>query len=92
MITIISLKKYKRNNFKNIDKIYMILTNNMKYNLINIKPNQIFIDCSYKLILPGLKNYKFFVIKGFDNINNKLILYLFALIRHENKENFTVHT
>ena len=53
----------------------MMLTNNMQYNLINIKRNQIFIDCKYKIILQGLKNYNFFVIKGFDNINNKLILY-----------------
>ena len=66
----------------------MMLTNNMQYNLINIKRNQIFTDCKYKIILQGLKNYNFFVIIGFDNINNKLILYLFVLIRHEKKENF----
>ena len=35
-----------------------------------------------------MKQYKFFVILGFDINNNKLILYLFALIKHENKENF----
>ena len=60
----------------------------MKNILINIKPDQIFIDCTYKVLTSGLKQYKFFVILGFDINNNKLILYLFALIRHENKENF----
>ena len=80
--------EFMRNNLKKNDKIYLIITNNMRKNLINIKPQQIFIDCTYKVIPPGLKKYKFFVIIGFDNNNNKLILYLFALIRHENIENF----
>ena len=64
------------------------MTNHMKNNIYNEKCNTIFVDCTYKIIPPGLKKYKFFVIIGFDNLNNKLILYLFALIRHENKQNF----
>ena len=66
----------------------MILTDNIKNNLQNIKPNHIFLDCTYKIIPPALKNYKFFVILGYDSNMNKLILYLFSLIRHENIETF----
>ena len=48
----------------------------------------IFIDCTYKIVPPGLKKYKFSVIIDYNNKNNKLILYLYALILHENVENF----
>lgn len=63
---------------------YLIITKNMRTK----KCDTIFIDCTYKIIPPGLKKYKFFVILGFDDWNNKLILYLYALINHENKQNF----
>ena len=80
--------EYYKNNIKNTDNIYLILTDNIKYNLQNIKAKHIFLDCTYKIIPPALKRYKFFVILGYDENKNKLILYLFSLIRHENKETF----
>jgi len=52
--------EYTRNNLKHTDKIYLIITNNMKNNLVNIKPEHIFVDCTCKIIPPGLKQYKFF--------------------------------
>lgn len=55
----------------------------MENNLIN----NILVDCIYKIIPSALKKYKFFVILGYDNDNDKLILYSYALIRNENKEN-----
>ena len=60
----------------------------MKKNLIENKPETIFIYTTYKIIPPGLKNYKFFVILGYDKLKNKLILYLFSLIKSENNETF----
>ena len=80
--------EYYKNNIKNTDNIYLILTDNIKHNLQNIKPNHIFLDCTYKIIPPALKNYKFFVILGYDSNMNKLKFYLFSLIRHENIETF----
>ena len=80
--------EYYKDNLKVKDKVYMIITQNMKNNLLNINADTIFVDCTYKIIPPGLKNYKFLVIIGYNNINNKLLLYLFALIRHENIQNF----
>lgn len=80
--------EFMGNNLKQTDKIYLIITNNIRNNLINIKPEQIIIDCTYKVIPPGLNKYKFFVIIGLYNNSNKVILYLFSLIRYENKENF----
>ena len=79
--------EYLKNNIIIKDDIYIILTNNMKKNLNEVKADNIFIDCTYKIIPPGLKNYKFLVVIGYNN-NNKLVLYLFALIRHENIQNF----
>ena len=46
--------------------IYLILTNSMKSNSINI--NTIFMDCIYKIVTPGLKGYKFLIIVGYNNI------------------------
>ncbi len=60
----------------------------MENNLSNIKCDIIFVDCTHKIVPPGLRNYKFLVILGFVNSKNKLILYLYSLINHENKENF----
>ena len=60
----------------------------MENNLNKGCVDTIFIDCTYKIVPPGLKNYKFLVIIGYNHIENKLILYLYALIRHENTENF----
>ena len=80
--------KYYRNNIINEDLIYIILTENIKRNLSNFKPDTIFIDCTYKIIPPGLKGYKFLVIVGYSDTEDKLKLYLYSLIRHENKENF----
>ena len=51
----------------------------MRNNLINIKPEQIFIDYIYKVIPPGWKQYKFLVIIGFDNNSNKFI-FLFICV------------
>ena len=80
--------KYMKNNLIKEDLIYLILTKNIKDNLNNEIVNSIFIDCTYKIIPPGLRDYKFLVIVGYDNIKDKLNLYLFALIKHENKETF----
>ena len=79
--------EYIRDNIKNKEEIYLIITKNMENNLINKKSGNIFIDCTYKIIHPNLKKYKFFVILGYDKDINKLILYSYALIRNENKEN-----
>ena len=81
--------EYLRNNLKVRDIIYIIITKNMKNNLLNYKIDTIYIDCTYKIVPPGFKNYKFLVIIGFDKGRNKLLLYLYSLIRHENTENFT---
>ena len=80
--------EYLKNNIIIKDDIYILLTNNMKKNLNEVKADNIFIDCTYKIISPGLKNYKFLVVIGYYDNNNKLVLYLFALIRHENIQNF----
>ena len=80
--------KYMKNNLIKEDAIYLILTKNIKYNLNNETVDSIFIDCTYKIIPRGLRGYKFLVIVGYDNVKDKLNLYLFALIKHENKENF----
>ena len=56
----------------------------MKKNLVNNKIETVFLDCTYKIIPPRIKGYKFLVIIGYENINDKL----YALIPHENKENF----
>ena len=77
-----------KNNLLKEDIIYLLLTKNIKDNLNNETVDTIFIDCTYKIIPPGLRGYKFLVIVGYDNIKDKLNLYLFGLIKHENKENF----
>ena len=46
----------------------------------------VFTDCTYKIVLPQLKNYKFLVILNYKKNSNKLLLYLYALINHENKK------
>ena len=80
--------EYIKNNIKKKDITYLILTKNMEKNLNKGGAETIFIDCTYKIVPPGLKNYKFLVIIGYNHIENKLVLYLYALIRHENIENF----
>ena len=82
--------KYFRNKIINEDLIYIILTENIKKNLSNFKPDTVFIDCTYKIIPPGLKGYKFLVIVGYSDTEDKFKLYLYSLIRHENKENFEI--
>ena len=44
----------------------------MKKNLSEIKCDAIFIDWTYKIIPPRFKKYKFFVILGFDDRENRL--------------------
>ena len=78
-----------KENLKIKDSINIILTKTMKNNLINIKADTVYIDFTYRIVPPGLKNYKFLVIIGFYKSNNKLILYMLALIKHENVENFS---
>lgn len=70
------------------DIIYLIITKNMEKNLNKGCVDTTFIDCIYKIVLPGLKNYKFLLILGYNNSTNKLLFYLYALIRNENIENF----
>ena len=55
----------------------------MRNNLVNINYDIIFLDCTYKIILPRLKRYKFLVILSFDESKNKFILYLYYLINPE---------
>ena len=81
--------EYLKENLKIKDSINIILTKTMKNNLINIKADTVYIDFTYRIVPPGLKNYKFLVIIGFDKSNNQLILYMLALIKHENVENFS---
>ena len=65
--------EYLNNNLKVMDDIYIILTKIMEKNLINIKTDTVYIDCTYKIVPRGLKNYKLLVIIGFDNGSNQLI-------------------
>lgn len=44
-------------------------------------------DCTYKIVPPGIKGYKFLVIVSYASLKDKLNLILFALMLHENKEN-----
>ena len=63
--------KYMKNNLIKEDAIYLILTKNIKDNLNNETVDTIFIDCTYKIIPPGLRGYKFLVIVGYDNVKDK---------------------
>ena len=65
--------EYLKKNIKVKDDIYIILTKNMENNLINIKTDIVYIDCTYKIVPRGLKNYKFLVIIGYDSGNKQLI-------------------
>ena len=81
--------KYMKNNLIKEDLIYLILTKNIKDNLNNEIVDSIFIDCTYKIIPPGLRDYKFLVIVGYDNIKDKLNLYLFSFLKFKN--NFLIN-
>ena len=42
--------EYLKNNVKINDEIYIILTKNMENNLMNVKVETIYIDCTYKIV------------------------------------------
>ena len=63
--------EYLKNNVKKNDEIYIILTKNMENNLMNVKAETIYIDCTYIIVPRSLKNYKFLVIIGFNKSSNQ---------------------
>ena len=65
--------EYLKNNVKINDEIYIILTKNMENNLMNVKGETIYIDCTYKIVPRSLKNYKFLVIIGFNKSSDQLL-------------------
>ena len=51
--------EYMKDNIKQVDKLYLIITKNMKNNLSNIKCDTIFVDCTYKCIPKTIENSNF---------------------------------
>ena len=77
--------------------LWIILTDDMKKNLINYKINsnsnkfaitQYFADITYKCVPRNKYRYKLFVLCGFDIIKNKSVICTFALIMDETTETF----